>query len=428
MSKKRKRKLKKWVKVFGLILVFCILGIILFGFKFALKNDNYAVKKSKITKTVDIEKVKSNYSHYVKVSSDTKLFDKKNKVVGSLKKDAEIVLDDSYKIEDEFYKLSGCEFFVEYNKVVKVDSLKELAHNEYTTYKNYLPYNLNIITNDNYKLYVGEDEYYDLNSEKEYSVIVKDDDKYGVVFNDRLVYINKTDVKLEKESQNTDKKINDKIPVLNYHYTVSSTNENGELSECTQSICMKDTQVEEEIKYLKDNGYYAVTMRDLYLFLSGKVRLPEKSVAITIDDGWYLPRMIRILEKYQMIGTLFLIGSLASPNDYKSNYLEVHSHSWDMHTPGVCKGVHGGAILCWDNNKILEDLKKSRESLNNSTVFCYPFYEYNDNAINMLKEAGFQMAFIGGDKKAYVGTDMYKINRYELVNYTKMEEFINYVS
>ena len=148
-------------------------------------------------------------------------------------------------------------------------SWKELAHNEYTTYKNYIPYNLNIITNGNYKLYVGEVEYYDLNSEKEYSVIVKDDDKYGVVFNDRLVYINKTDVKSEKESQNTDKKINDKIPVLNYHYTVSSTNENGELSECTQSICMKDTQVEEEIKYLKDNGYYAVTMRDLYLFLLG---------------------------------------------------------------------------------------------------------------------------------------------------------------
>ena len=66
MSKKRKRKLKKWVKVFGLIVVFCILAILLlFGCNFVLKNDNHIIKKSKITKMVDIEKVKSNYSHYV---------------------------------------------------------------------------------------------------------------------------------------------------------------------------------------------------------------------------------------------------------------------------------------------------------------------------------------------------------------------------
>ena len=38
------------------------------------------------------------------------------------------------------------------------------------------------------------------------------------------------------------------------------------------------------------------------------------------------------------------------------------------------------------------------------------------------------MAFIGGDKKAYVGDNLFKIHRYELVNYTDMETFIKYVS
>ena len=160
----------------------------------------------------------------------------------------------------------------------------------------------------------------------------------------------------------------------------------------------------------------------------GKIRLPKKSVAITIDDGWYVARMITILEKYKMMGTLFLIGSLASPNDYKSSYLEIHSHSWNMHTIGVCSGTHGGAILCWDNDKIQEDLKKSRESLNNTTVFCFPFYEYNENAINMLKTAGFTMSFVGGDRSVKVGDDPYTLPRYVLVNYTTMNEFISYVS
>lgn len=108
---------------------------------------------------------------------------------------------------------------------------------------------------------------------------------------------------------------------------------------------MDQTQVEEEIKYLSDNNFYATTMEDFYLFVTGKVQLPEKSVLITIDDGWYVSRMRTILEKYQMMGTLFLIGWLASPDDYKSDYIEIHSHTWDMHTPGVCNGSHGGGYF-----------------------------------------------------------------------------------
>ena len=185
------------------------------------------------------------------------------------------------------------------------------------------------------------------------------------------------------------------------------------------------------VKYLKDNGYYAVSMRDLELFIDGKVQLPEKSVSLTFDDGWYVARTIRILEKYQMLGTLFLIGSLASPNDYVSEYLEVHSHTWDMHKLGDCPSSVGrGGILCLDENTVLEDLKKSRESLNNTTYFCYPFYDYNDRAIELLKKAGFTMAFAGElkDSTVRVGQDKFKIPRYVIVNSTTMNQFIQYVS
>ena len=101
-----------------------------------------------------------------------------------------------------------------------------------------------------------------------------------------------------------------------------------------------------------------------------------------------------------MQGTLYLIGSLASPSDYSSNYLEIHSHTWDMHTPGVCEGSHGGGLLCLDEQTILDDLKKSRESLNNTDILCYPFYEYNARTIELVKKAGFKMALGGGYRKA----------------------------
>ena len=79
-------------------------------------------------------------------------------------------------------------------------------------------------------------------------------------------------------------------------------------------------------------------------------------------------------------------------------------------------------------NKILEDLKKSRESLNNTPYYCFPFYEYNNRAVELVEKAGFRMAFIGGSKKVYPGDNLYKIHRYELDNTTTIQEFSDMIN
>ena len=87
-----------------------------------------------------------------------------------------------------------------------------------------------------------------------------------------------------------------------------------------------------------------------------------------------------------------------------------------MHTTGVCPTGQGGGINCLPENEILNDLKLSRETLNNTKAFCFPFYEYSDYSINLVKEAGFEMAFIGGSTKIKKGIDPYKIPRYPILS------------
>lgn len=41
-----------------------------------------------------------------------------------------------------------------------------------------------------------------------------------------------------------------------------------------------------QMQFLKDHGWSAISLKDLVLFLRGKTNLPEKSVLITIDDGY----------------------------------------------------------------------------------------------------------------------------------------------
>ncbi len=431
MKKKKKKipsskKILIGVEIF-LIIMFLIIGILIY-FK---KKEQEQTNANIIATKLDLEKVKSNYSDYVTLKEGSNIYTKEEsyKKTATIHGKIELSLDPEYLIEDEYFKIKDSNYYIKYTDITKIDNLSPLS-GEYKTYLNYIPYNESIILKNKAKLYASDNAYYEV-EEGTFPILIKNEDKYGIEFNHSLVYVSKEDVKEVINQENTEKKHTDAISVLNYHYVVSDSNENGEKTECQQSICITDTMFDSHINYLKENNFYTTSMRDLELYIDGKIQLPEKSVTLTFDDGWYVARTIQILTKYQMSGTLFLIGSLASPSDYSSPYLEVHSHTWDMHKIGDCPSNIGrGGILCLDENTILEDLKKSRESLNNTTYFCYPFYDYNARAIELLKKAGFTMAFAGElkDSKVRVGQDKYKIPRYVIVNTTSMDLFKKYVN
>ena len=429
--KKHNQIKKKKLIIFILTFVLLILVVIL------LKDDTEKEKVIASKKIIpvtrnNLEKIKENYADNIILKEGSSLYLKdKNtyKKIATVHGKAELSLDPEYIIEDEYFKIKDSNYYIKSIDTKKIDTLSSLS-GEYKTYKNYIPYHESIILKNKAKLYLSDNSYYEL-KEGTFPILIKNDDKYGIEFNHSLVYVSKEDVEKIISSTNTSKNYTNEIAVLNYHYVVSDNNENGEKTECKQSICITDTMFDSHIKYLKENHFYATSMRDLELYIEGKIQLPEKSVTLTFDDGWYVARTINILNQYQMLGTLFLIGSLASPNDYSSPYLEIHSHTWNMHKIGDCPSNIGrGGILFLDENTILEDLKKSRESLNNTTYFCYPFYDYNERAIELLKKAGFTMAFAGElkDSKVRVGQDKYKIPRYVIVNTTTMSTFKKYVN
>ena len=72
-------------------------------------------------------------------------------------------------------------------------------------------------------------------------------------------------------------------------------------------------------------------------------------------------------------------------------------------------------------------LRLSIERTGSSTAFCFPFYAYNDLAIQSLKEVGFKLAFIGGSYKSSRGNDKYKIPRYPIHKTTSLEQFMNMI-
>lgn len=217
------------------------------------------------------------------------------------------------------------------------------------------------------------------------------------------------------------------IAVLNYHFFYDPTI--GEA--CNEGICLTVQKFEEQLTYLRNNGYKTLTMAEFKQWMYNDLDLPEKSILITIDDGAMGTgkhngnKLIPLLEKYNLHATLFLITGWWNYSNYISPNLDVQSHTNDMHQYGTCKK---GQINCYSYEKALADLKQSISIVGNSDSFCFPFYRYSESSLRAVKDAGFKIAFVGGNRKATRSDNKYLIPRYPIHSDITMDRFISIVS
>lgn len=131
------------------------------------------------------------------------------------------------------------------------------------------------------------------------------------------------------------------VPALIYHYIGDS-----------QSVTTET--FEEQMRFLAENGYHAVSAREMIDYVCRGGELPENPVLITFDDG-YLSNYENgwpALEKYGLKATVFAIGvSVGHDRYYKdtefvltphfsyeqaremidSGAMDIQSHTFDMH-------------------------------------------------------------------------------------------------
>ena len=161
------------------------------------------------------------------------------------------------------------------------------------------------------------------------------------------------------------------------------------------------------------------------------MELPDKSVLITVDDGAHGTgksngnHLIPALEDYKMRATLFLITGWWNLDDYSSEYLDVQSHTHDLHYGGGCG--YRSKVNCVSYDALLSDLKQSIDVLKNDDSFCFPFYDYTESSVNAVRDAGFKMAFIGAYRQASRNDDKFKIPRLPIHESTSMDTFIYYI-
>ncbi len=217
------------------------------------------------------------------------------------------------------------------------------------------------------------------------------------------------------------------VPVLNYHFFYDPSI--GET--CNESICLDVAKFREHLKYLKDNSFTTLTSAEFTEWIYGNLDVPEKTILITIDDGAMGTgkhngnKLNPLLEEYKLHATLFLIAGWWDVSNYIGPYLDIQSHTFDMHNYGDCGR---GQLVCANYAQAKADLQKSIDIIGNNTTFCYPFYSYDDEAIQAIKDLGFKVAFAGGNRNATRNSNKYIVPRYPILSDITLNDFISKVN
>lgn len=199
-----------------------------------------------------------------------------------------------------------------------------------------------------------------------------------------------------------------KIPVLMYHSIAYEKN---------NELRVPKEKFEEQMKWLHDNGYAAMSLDELHDCLTTGKKVPKKPVVITFDDGYRdnYDNAFPILKKYNMKATVFMITDSVDNSDDKLSSKQLK----EMQENGVDIESHTSnhvELNTESSEKQKEVLLKSKQYLdkllNKDTKYlCYPVGKYNEATLKAAQETGYKLAFTTKPGFSKVSDGMYTLHR-----------------
>jgi peptidoglycan/xylan/chitin deacetylase (PgdA/CDA1 family) len=218
------------------------------------------------------------------------------------------------------------------------------------------------------------------------------------------------------------------VPVLTYHkFSESKTNK----------MTVTASNFEEQMKFLKDNGYHVITLNQLFDFLDFKIQIPKKSVVITIDDGWRSTYDIAfpILKKYGYPATLFVYTALITGSKVTLNWdlinemagqgidMQCHTRTHRKLTAPASKESFKEYFEAIE--KELLDAAKAIKMRTQKEVryIAYPFGDINHLGVALLKKHGYRGGLTVARSSNAFYVNNYRVNRSMIFGEYNLQQF-----
>ena len=202
------------------------------------------------------------------------------------------------------------------------------------------------------------------------------------------------------------------VLILMYHHILKDTSYHGK-------YVVSPSQFEEDLMYLKQNGYETVLIKDLIDFVYLKKELPQKCAVLSFDDG-HLSNYHYIFPLIKKSNDKIVISVVGEYTDNATNtedrnvaysYLkwedikeldesglvEIANHTYNFHNKNKRMGI--GSVTGETKEEytklINDDLEKLNKKIKDITgkeplTFTYPFGKVVENSYDVIKKIGFK--------------------------------------
>ncbi len=203
---------------------------------------------------------------------------------------------------------------------------------------------------------------------------------------------------------------------------------------------------EGQMAYLHNAGYRTLRIDELVSYIKGELSLNQKAAVITFDDGWLDNYIYAFpaLKKYSINAAIFIITDRierASLHNERNNPSSVPTHkesklliekkedyrvalNWghikEMSDSGLVEFYSHtkSHMKCNDlpEDELLEEIGKSKKIIEEKMgrpcpYLCWPYGKYNDTALRIAVNTGYEAIFITGHGVVEKGSDPLAIKR-----------------
>jgi peptidoglycan/xylan/chitin deacetylase (PgdA/CDA1 family) len=184
------------------------------------------------------------------------------------------------------------------------------------------------------------------------------------------------------------------MPILVYHHVVPGS---GSGSEVAHMLFVTPEVFDQQLKYLRDNGYQSVSFDDLADCLETGMPLPPRPVILSFDDGWenQFTYAFPLLQKYQFTATFYVVTNYLD----HQNFMTVQQLK-TMMAAGMTIGGHSRshpALTGLDTAHRWDEIAASKNWLQERLgvtidTFAYPYGSYSSGVAALVKAAGYRTA------------------------------------
>lgn len=222
-----------------------------------------------------------------------------------------------------------------------------------------------------------------------------------------------------------------RVPILMYHYLSVPP---PDADRIRIDLSVSPAMFEQQLAYLKENGYTTLSLGDLYDALAGGRGLPAKPVILTFDDGYRdaYENALPLLKKYGMRATFFIVTDF------------IHAGHPAYLTWPMVQALNDAGMSIENHTRSHADLRRRNddflvwqilgaiESIQAYTgkrpqFFCYPGGFFDDNTVRVARSANVLAAVTTQYGKTHTLSDAMVWSRVRVRGEGTLREFADLV-